>query len=130
MSLVKRNILWGIRYGLAAAVLYSILVSIQYILVGSRSLEGRGVTLLSTIVVYFVGGIAGGALVGVLRPLTRWRLGSAVVGVVVCFPLAAASLVAIDGPIASWQGKTVFGGVFAAVFVGVIAGCQAWERPS
>lgn len=55
--------------------------------------------LLSLGLIYLVGGIAGGAIVGVLTALTRWWLGAMVVGFAAAIPLIACVALVEDGGI-------------------------------
>jgi hypothetical protein len=77
---VLKNLRWGLGAGLFFACFFSAWVAVVYLFRGSAPFEARSVTLLSTVARYFGGGLLAGAIVGLLRSLTRWRLGAMAVG--------------------------------------------------
>jgi hypothetical protein len=81
------NIILGILWGLALALFYSLFVIIVYLFEGTRRFDANQTSILTVIASYFLGGLGGGAVVGALLPLTRWLLGSAIVGVVAVIPI-------------------------------------------
>jgi hypothetical protein len=104
------------------AGILSIWVLILAILSGSTTLSVRGtrVGALTIIAVYLAGGGLGGAIVGVLLPLVRWRLGSVLVGIIAVLPLAAGvtySLAVASAPGMDWITMTI-----VAVVLGGILG--------
>lgn len=127
---LARDLKWGVGYGLAFAAAYSAIVLVQYLVTGPGVVESRHITLGPTIAAYFVGGVVGGALVGLLRPFTRWRVGATLIGIIACLPLAIAFVVVIDGSPSHWKEETIVGTLIAAVLIGAIVGYRAWEAPS
>ena len=71
------------------AFLFSVVVLVLYLFEGSRRFDANRTSITMVIVSYFLGGLAGGVVVGALLPLTRWLLGSALVGVVAVIPIAS-----------------------------------------
>lgn len=124
------NLKWGVGYGLIFAVLFSLIVIVQYLLAGPGVAASRGIPVVAAIGAYFGGGIIGGVLLGLLRPLTRWRLGSAVVGIITCLPLSVAFALAFEGRPSNWSVEMVAAGIIVAVLIGGMSGYQWWEAPS
>ncbi len=78
---------------------------------------------------YLFAAVVGGTLVGLLRPLTRWRAGSALLGVVACLLLSLGFLVAMHGAPSSWTRGNVVAGVLTALLYGTVFGSPWWEEP-
>ncbi len=123
-----RNILWGLTYGLVFGIIFSIWAVIVSVLQGSLVLEVRGsrIHLLAVIAVYLVGGQAAGFLVGVLKPLTRSKLGASFVGMLAAAPVGFGVMLSISGfpltsddfiTLAIWS--TVFGGAVGLIYHGI-----------
>jgi hypothetical protein len=113
------------KYGLLLAGILSIWVLSLAILTGSMTLSVRGtrVGALTIIAVYLAGGGIGGAIVGALLPLVRWRLGSVLVGIIAVLPLAAGitySLAVASAPGMDWItmiiGAVVLGGILGPAY--------------
>ena len=124
---VLRNLTWGSLWGLFLGGLYSLAGSAVYVLKGSSAADPGGVSLADIVSTYLLGGMAGGAIVGLLRPLTRWRTGAAVVGVVALTPVCMGFLYLMSGPIRNWAGAEIFALFVTAVPVGSYGGYQMWE---
>jgi hypothetical protein len=72
----------GVGIGLIFASLYSLYMIGLYVIQGEEPFPRMGTTVLTVIATYFSGGITAGAVVGILRPLGRWRLGAIFIGIV------------------------------------------------
>src|SRR5687767_15501416 len=83
------DLAWGARIGLAFGVVYCALATV--LLAGqlrSSAPEAQMPPLWLLLSLYLVGGIVGGALIGLFRPLTRSRPGATLVGVLAMLPIA------------------------------------------
>jgi hypothetical protein len=85
------NVRWGVTWGLRLALLFSAWVA--FLMLANRSLILRvsgvhPVNGLQVIGIYVGGGIGGGIVVGLLRPLSRWALGAALLGLLAALPFA------------------------------------------
>lgn len=118
---IPRNVVWGIRGGVAFAGIYSLWVVGLYLFRGSAPFENQGTTLLEVLAAYWFGGAVAGGLVGLLRPLVRWRLGAALVGIVAGIPVGLGIVYAIMG-ISPWTGEHTFVLAWISVVAGSIAG--------
>ena len=77
------NVGFGIAWGLGMAFVFSLLVGMLALLRGSDWNPRYQVSTLAVIRGYFLAGLVGGAVFGLLRPLAQSRLGAAIVGVIV-----------------------------------------------
>ena len=127
---IVRDVRWGIGWGLAFAAAFSLIALASFALGDPRQFARMGVTPGTTVGAYAFGGAVGGTLVGLLRPLTRWRAGSGVVGVVACLPLSLGFLLAMRGPPSHWTTSNVGAGVVTALLLGTACGTLWWEEPS
>jgi hypothetical protein len=117
-------------WGLAVAVVISLYVLVLRGLSGPGPFERQGVTLLGVIAAYLGGGAVAGIVVGLLRPMTRWRWGAVSVGVLAAFGSAVAIGIAMEGHPALWGPDIWFGCTFAALFFGVVGGYKLFaEHP-
>ena len=116
---------WGIFWGLAFALVLTIVLVLLYAVRGSALFETYDTTFGGVVAVYFAGGLAGGAVVGLLRPLTRWRWGAAMVGVFAALPVGAAGRVLRYG-LAPWGPKDTITLVIFAVALGGTVGWIYW----
>jgi integral membrane sensor domain MASE1 len=75
-------------------------------------------TFLAIIGVYLFGGFVGGAVVGLLRPVSRWWVGRRLMGVVVAVPITLGIRYAVYGwhP---WSGTELENWTFTAVIWGL-----------
>jgi hypothetical protein len=126
-STVWRDLRWGIGWGLFAGVFYSLVAFAIYAFQGSRPFESKGITLGSTLMVYIVGGLIGGTVVGLLRPLAKQRAGAMIVGVITMIPVSIGFVFILFGPMSRWGGGELFGVLFTAVFLGGYGGWEFWE---
>jgi hypothetical protein len=118
----RENIRWGVRGGLLAATGYSVWASAVYLVRGPGAFDQHGTSLPEIIVLYFVGGLIAGAVVGALRPLTESREGMVVVGVVAALPILFALFFYLFGSPEAWSAKHWFLWVILSLVCGVSAG--------
>ncbi len=77
---VRDNLRWALGWGLVFATAFSVWVLVLSVLNLSTHWPGLGLSTWEIIGAYYLAAVLGGTMVGLLRPLTRWRLGSFVVG--------------------------------------------------
>jgi hypothetical protein len=116
----KPNPVLGVLGGCIMATLFSGMAVMAYAIGDGQAFDRLGVSLGSTLALYFAGGIVGGLLVGLLFPLTTWRWGSVVVGILAALPvyLGANLLIGLED---------VMVGIFLATIVGGAVGYQVWS---
>jgi hypothetical protein len=123
-----KNLRWGILSGMAFATLFSAWIILLAIVRRSWEFDSYHVSAWQIILSYFAGGIGGGAVVGLARPITRYRLGAAVVGLVAAIPVAFAVEFAMQGMPGSWPDDAWIGFYFIAGFLGPVAGLIRWKQ--
>ena len=102
---VERRMGWGVSWGSAIASVFSAFAALQFAIHAAAMLAKYDLGLVAIIATYFAGGIAGGAVVGLLLPLAQRRIGAAVVGVLAILPIALMTQFATLG-LAPWTGIT------------------------
>lgn len=127
MIRLANNVAWGIRRGVVFASVYAAWAVVLLVARGSAPFKRYGTTFGATIALYFVGGVAAGAIVGALRPLAQWRAGAAAVGVVAATPVYLATMLVLEGP--GWFAPSetpitgiIFGWALFAGFGGSMSG--------
>lgn len=123
-----KNLRWGIVSGLIFAALFSIWVAVLALLRGSTRFEEYGVSLWRILESYFAGGICAGAVVGLARPLTKYRIGAAFVGILAAGPVALAIAIASDGMPRQWADGTWVAVWVIVLFLGPIVGYARWRQ--
>jgi hypothetical protein len=91
------NVVDGVKLGLMFAAAFSVIASVVFILTGGSAFDRSVATLTRVIAAYVAGGIISGALFGILRPLARWAIGAAMLGIIVAVPAYAGMRFAING---------------------------------
>ncbi|HEX5438980.1 MAG TPA: hypothetical protein VFW98_17645 [Gemmatimonadaceae bacterium] len=91
-----QNLGWGVRWGLKFAVVYSAFALIALLFGGAAVFQHSGTTFVFAIGLYFAAGLVAGAIVGVLRPVTRGPIGAAIVGVIAAIPICVLTRFSID----------------------------------
>lgn len=77
------NLRWGLLRGVLLSCLLSTVLVGLVLIRGSSQFERPSLSAWEIIGAYFVAGTVGGLVLGLLRPLTKNRVGAAVVGCVV-----------------------------------------------
>jgi hypothetical protein len=116
---------WGIFWGLAFALCLTIVLVVLYALRGPGLFETHNTTFAGVVAVYFGGGLVGGMGVGLLRPLTHWRWGAAVVGVFAAVPVGVSGRLLRFG-LSPWEPKDTITLVIFALALGGTVGWIYW----
>jgi hypothetical protein len=77
---VARNLAWGLAWALYMMVLVAVIPAGMLLVRGPHALASYGLTARSLFVSLAIGGLSGGTLVGLCRPLFRRRVAAIVVG--------------------------------------------------
>lgn len=124
------NARWGLAWGAAAAAIYAIIAAGLF---GLGALSGESPpadypSLPAIVVSYFVGFLATGLLVGLLRPLARFSLGTMLLGTLGAFCVYGAVGVPMLGFPLRWE--HLFLGLAMALLVGPAFGLGIRTRSS
>jgi uncharacterized membrane protein YkgB len=85
------------------ASLYSAYVIAMAVMQHSVQLEAYGVSVFHLLSIYFAGGLIGGAIIGVLRPLNSTAAGAALVGALASIPFWIGTLMLVAGLPTRWD---------------------------
>jgi len=129
MSQHIENLRWGIRFGVTFAVFYCVFGVVIYLTRGPGPFEANEVSLVGVLLAYLGGGIAAGALVGLLRPLLRWRLGALVVGIMATFIVGIGFRSIISG-FTPWTQHDLRTNAGFALILGGLTSMMVWRPPS
>ena len=125
---ISDNVAWGVRWGLYYAAAFTAIasvISVLRLLVGSEPLSQKAVSFVATIAIYWLGGVAGGAIMGLLRGLLTGCIGAAFVGVVASVPAAFALRIALYG-LHDWTQRHIVTTVGIACIWGTTMSLALW----
>jgi hypothetical protein len=121
----SRDFKLGTVFGLAIALVFSLMAAARYAIGGAQSFERTlGIELGKLTGIYFAGGLAGGLIIGLLRPLRASPWGSFVLGFFAGLPLAFGIMTATT-PRHEWDFVFV---VLAAILEGGGLAVFLWYR--
>jgi hypothetical protein len=123
---IWKNLIWGVRWGLAFAAVFILWALLLLVSRGTAAFEANDATPLAVVGSYLFGGIGAGAVVGLLRPLTRRKAGSTVVGIVAMFPVFLGIRVADKG-FSPWTERDTFIVTAMSLLGGSLAGWMLHE---
>ena len=126
-SRIVKNIVDGIKFGLMFAGAFSVIAIVLFVLSGGSALDRSLTTLARVIGAYAVGGVASGAVFGLLRPLARWAVGAAVLGIIVAVPTYAGMRFAVNG-FTRWTAQDTSDVLVLSSLVGGLAGVMLRHR--
>jgi len=125
------NVVWGIKWGVILGAIPCGLSLIGAVVRATHSFEASGstssVTLRTALLVDVVGSLAAGTIMGLVRPLLRWRAGAIVTGIVdgiVWFVLAGT---AVRGSPWNWGTPYWVGVMAAGMSIGGLVANGFWE---
>ena len=124
MTLVS-NLRQGLWWGIAFAILYSGAALVMFLVRGFAPFLADGISFPRVLAMYWLGGLGGGLLYGLLLPLGRSLLGAMLLGFLVTVPVAAAASLLIQRQ--SHVPGPVLVVSFAAV-LGPLAGAIVWNQ--
>ncbi len=93
----RRRLWWGVRLGAGMAVFLSLWGLLVFVVGNAGAFAGGRLTLLAVVILYGLGGLVGGAAVGLALPLVRRRLGGALVGALAVFPIGSGLAMSLAG---------------------------------
>ena len=83
---LRRDAWWGIKHSLWYIAFFSVIATGLVLLTGGAVLAEYRLSLVAILGCYLLGGVVAGAVVGLLRPLTRTRSGAILVGTIAILP--------------------------------------------
>jgi len=94
---LRRDIRWGLNWGLWIATAFSILVIALAGFRGSADYPKLGLTTPAIVALYYALAIVGGSVLGLLRPFSRSKFGGFIVGSIIGTLVYAGAGLAIKG---------------------------------
>lgn len=88
LKTIGERLAWGARWGAIVGSVYCGLAFLILLARGDEPFEQLEVTFFDTVLTYMAGGIIGGCIVGLMRPMARSRAGSATIGFFAALPVA------------------------------------------
>jgi hypothetical protein len=125
---IRDDLRWGLGIAAFFIAFYALIAVVLYFLRGADSFEAQGLSLPRLLLAYLGGGVVAGCILGLLRPLTRWRLGAALVGVAVALPVFLGIGLALFGMPSTWDSSVWGAMVGAAVLLGSVGGADSWKQ--
>lgn len=124
---LARNLRWGIKWGVVMSGAFCLFTIAGFILNGLRPPSDSHITLGKAFAVDVTGPLASGIILGIFRPLLRWRAAAIVIGVLAgAFYFAELNFL-FEGPVSGWNvGDWVMIGVLGTVMGGGFAN-EMWE---
>lgn len=114
----------GMRIGVIAAAFLSVLAIVVFVIEGP-SPENVGVRIWDLIALYGSGGLIAGGIAGLLAPATRHWAGAMLIGVIAAIPVAALSLITLNG-MAQWTRTDTEVMLAWSVIMGSLVGLVVW----
>ena len=124
---VSQNLLWGVRLGLVVAAMLCCIGVPLALLGGSEPLTHERIPAGTLLIVYLSGGFISGIVLGIARPLARWRVGAIVIGIVDGVICAALINMGTDGAFWAWHGMQWFVTIVMGTSIGGITANWFWE---
>jgi hypothetical protein len=119
------NLPWGALSGLLFGVIYVLILGILFVVRGPELFRYYNTSFGEIAILYLYGGVGGGLIVGLLRPLLRWWWGAALVGVVAVIPVGFAFQLMRSG-FAAWGPKDTLVVVIFSIGFGATVGWVNW----
>jgi hypothetical protein len=114
------DIRWGVVWGSILALALTLVLLVLFAVHGSKLFDSYGTSFTTVALLYLCGGVAGGVIVGLLRPLSRWRIGAVVMGVFAAVPIGIGIRLMRSG-LEPWGATDSIGlGIFALALGGTV----------
>lgn len=121
------NIGWGIQRGLILAATYALIALVIFAL-NPGAFDANDTTLPEVLVIYFVAGLTGGAVIGIGRPFLS-RKKTAYVPAVIAMTIAVfGTAVILEGHPRSWTDAEWFGVIVGGPLFGVLGVHSIWRE--
>jgi hypothetical protein len=121
----RTNVRWALGWSIPMALAYCAWAGVVALLQGSTHFDQFGVTLWTVMGTYLASALVAGILLGLCRPLLRWRLGAVVVGAVAGTSVYSAIGISMAG----LQPTSFVVGTLCGVLVGGVLGWSWWRPP-
>ncbi|MGH7461237.1 MAG: SEC-C domain-containing protein [Longimicrobiales bacterium] len=124
----RRDVVWGLGYGLGYATLASIWALANRLVLGSEPTQDLQLGLDEIVLGYFLMGALSGVFLGVARPLTSRRAGAAGVGAAIAFLVFSCGVQIYEGPLWRWDAIPWLLVILVSCLMGASLGLVFWSR--
>jgi hypothetical protein len=118
----SNNIAFGMLVGFLMAAAYSLLALGIYAVTLGEAFEEEGLSLGAVLLSYWIGGIASGVVLGLLKPFTDSKRKAMIVGPIIAMPAVAMLGIAIDGLPWNWTSDSILTFIIMSLIFGSYGG--------
>ena len=109
--------------------MYALLAVVLYAVGGPGRFERTGASIGSLCILYLLGGLAAGVILGVFRSALDERHSAFVVAVIAAFPIALGLTVLLTGNRSNWTMREWSTTAFMSLFIAAIGISVLWKEP-
>ncbi len=120
--MTKQDLAWGMKIGLGAGI---VMAFVAWLSGGASGIDSGGVPVQPEMLACLADAPVAGLVLGLLRPLTRFPLGSAVLGFLILAPYYVLNEIfahGLTGPLDAW----LLAVILPSLTVGPVAGAGTW----
>lgn len=122
------DLIWGARKGLFWGGLYAGLAVVLYAVDGgSQRFDRNGIAIGSLFVVYLLGGLSSGVILGAFRSALAKRVSATAVSILAAVPLAIGVIMLLRGPLTRWTTSEWLGVGLSSIVFGCIGMAVLWK---
>jgi hypothetical protein len=109
--------------------MYTVLVVLLYAVSGSGRFDRTGVSIGALCLLYLLGGLAAGVVLGLFRSALDERHSAFVVAVIAAFPISLGVTVLLSGNLSNWTIEEWSTTAFMSLFIAAIGISVLWKEP-
>jgi hypothetical protein len=110
------------------ALFFTALALVGFLLSNTLTWSRDGRVFASLVTCYWIAGLGGGAVVGVLRPHARGAAGASMIGGTIGFLVMLTFAVGSVGPVVLAERSGWYAGLFFGMPIGAFFGWATWRR--
>jgi hypothetical protein len=120
---------WGIRLDLLMGAIYSALAVLIYAFSGSGRFDSTGISVGALFLLYFLGGMAAGVVLGSFRSALEERNSAFVVAALASLPISLEMTVLLTGKISNWSMREWTTTALMSLLLAAMGISVLWNRP-
>ena len=126
-DLLRASVLLFVGVGVAIAIAFCLWVTVAYLAAGPTPFAENGSSYGRVVLSYLGCGVAGGVVVGLLRPFIHNARGAALIGFAAAVPCVVAFRIAVRGA-GGWGLEDLLDITVLSLVLGPMAGYRFWRR--
>lgn len=119
------DVKWGAKWGLRFAFVYVAFATVQLLIGGSEVFTAKDTSYLAVVTAYILGGVAAGAVVGLLRRFAQNPIGAVTTGILASAPVFVGIRIALSG-FQPWSLIVTLSMITLSLGWGIPAGLGTW----